>query len=137
MRRTRLKRDRRSSRQDSEDHILPLINIVFLLLAFFLIAGQIKKISPIPITSPESISEARDKPNDVTVQIDPAGDLLIEGVLADEATLVELFESRDPEEPLRVNADTAANAGEVLRHFQELRRIGWETVILVTTRPKS
>lgn len=122
-------------RKDSEDHILPLINIVFLLLSFFLIAGQITKTNPIEISPPNSVSERPDRPNDATVQIDADGTLTINGVEAHEPDLAMLFAEREADVPLRVHADGAVNAGLVLQLFQDLRRIGWNRVILVTTRP--
>mgnify|MGYP001226358493 CR=1 FL=1 len=41
-----------------DDRIMPLINIVFLLLIFFLVAGVIKDVEPVDVDPPASVAEA-------------------------------------------------------------------------------
>ena len=41
-------------RQDSEENVLPLINIVFLLLIFFMLAGTIRAADLFPVELPKS-----------------------------------------------------------------------------------
>ncbi|GAB3484220.1 ExbD/TolR family protein [Marinomonas epiphytica] len=57
------------SGSSSDDNMVPLINVVFLMLVFFMVAGQIKKSDPIDIVPPSSINEARSEtdPNVVLV----------------------------------------------------------------------
>lgn len=47
--------------KSDEDSLVPLINVVFLMLVFFMVAGQIRKADPIPIVPPTSINENRPK----------------------------------------------------------------------------
>ena len=42
---------------DDGEQMVPLINVVFLLMVFFLLAGSISKRDDLPITPPESTSE--------------------------------------------------------------------------------
>jgi len=39
--------------------MVPLINVVFLMLVFFMVAGQIQKADPIPVMPPQSINDNR------------------------------------------------------------------------------
>ncbi|TCK02675.1 ExbD/TolR family protein [Marinobacterium mangrovicola] len=48
---------KRSSGDD--DNMIPLINVVFLMLIFFMIAGQISKSDPLETTPPESVNDQR------------------------------------------------------------------------------
>ena len=41
-----------------DDRIMPLINIVFLLLIFFLVAGAIREVEPVEVDPPRSLVEA-------------------------------------------------------------------------------
>ncbi|MBJ7538053.1 ExbD/TolR family protein [Marinomonas transparens] len=45
--------------KNDEDNMVPLINVVFLMLVFFMVAGQIRKADPIPVIPPTSINENR------------------------------------------------------------------------------
>ncbi|AWX98775.1 biopolymer transporter ExbD [Marinomonas primoryensis] len=43
----------------NDDNMVPLINVVFLMLVFFMVAGQIRKADPIPVIPPHSINDTR------------------------------------------------------------------------------
>lgn len=51
-----------------DDNMVPLINVVFLMLVFFMVAGQIKKADPVTIIPPHSINDTRAE-NDPNVVI--------------------------------------------------------------------
>jgi len=42
-----------------DDNMVPLINVVFLMLVFFMVAGQIRKADPIAVIPPQSINDTR------------------------------------------------------------------------------
>lgn len=44
---------------NDDDNMVPLINVVFLMLVFFMVAGQIRKADPVPIIPPQSINDTR------------------------------------------------------------------------------
>ncbi|MBR7888855.1 biopolymer transporter ExbD [Marinomonas sp. A79] len=44
---------------NDDDNMVPLINVVFLMLVFFMVAGQIRKADPIPVIPPQSINDTR------------------------------------------------------------------------------
>ncbi|MGR0280232.1 ExbD/TolR family protein [Marinomonas dokdonensis] len=54
---------------DNDDNMVPLINVVFLMLVFFMVAGQIKKADPVAVIPPTSINDTRanSEPNAVIV----------------------------------------------------------------------
>jgi biopolymer transport protein ExbD len=43
----------------NDDNMVPLINVVFLMLVFFMVAGQIQKADPIAVIPPQSINDNR------------------------------------------------------------------------------
>lgn len=43
----------------NDDNMVPLINVVFLMLVFFIVAGQIQKADPVAVISPQSINDNR------------------------------------------------------------------------------
>lgn len=77
--------------QAGDDGVIPLINVVFLMLIFFMVAGQIQKSDPIKITPPNSVNEQRaaTEPN-VLIVLGTNGELY----LNDDLTKVEDVQSR-------------------------------------------
>ena len=58
-----------------EEGVIPLINVVFLMLIFFMMAGQIQKSDPVSIVPPQSINQAKtERQPDVTIVIGTAGE---------------------------------------------------------------
>ncbi|MBV1789623.1 biopolymer transporter ExbD [Marinobacterium sp. D7] len=47
------------SRDNGDDNVIPLINIVFLMLIFFMVAGQVSKSDVVKTEPPKSINENR------------------------------------------------------------------------------
>lgn len=52
-----------------DDRIMPLINIVFLLLIFFLVAGAIREVEPVQVDPPRSIVEAESVTDALTIYV--------------------------------------------------------------------
>lgn len=59
--------------QRMDDNMIPLINVVFLMLIFFMIAGQIEKADPINVLPPSSINNTQqvEKP-DIVIFLQPS-----------------------------------------------------------------
>lgn len=63
-------------RRDSNDRsLIPLINVVFLLLAFFMIVGQIQQMDTSDVTPPESLSEREAEEAEYTLAVNVEGGL--------------------------------------------------------------
>lgn len=50
----RLTKSKKRSQSWNENSLIPMINVVFLLLVFFMIAGTIQSLPPLPLNLPES-----------------------------------------------------------------------------------
>ncbi|HET7410840.1 MAG TPA: biopolymer transporter ExbD [Paracoccaceae bacterium] len=121
-------------RVNEDDRILPLINVVFLLLVFFMVTGRLTASDPFPIEPPVSASEGAPAEGHL-IAFGPAGELALDGVVMDEARLLsalsaELTGGLHPE--IRVKADGGAPATELVALLAGLREIGAETVTLMT-----
>ena len=130
-----LKQHRWKPQKNSEEHILPLINVVFLLLIFFMIAGRLTTSDPFKIALSKSLS---------STQIDQEAGIIhlgIEGRVAfqnkeiskDElSTLVHAHLKDNPDVVLRLKVDGTHNAGDVLSLMTGLRKAGVEKISLIT-----
>lgn len=67
------------TRASADDNLIPLINIVFLLLIFFMIAGQINQMAPDDIEAPLSVSEAPMESTNIVVTMTREGVLAVNG----------------------------------------------------------
>jgi biopolymer transport protein ExbD len=123
---------------DAEVAMSPLIDAVFLLLIFFLVATIEKKENrDVDLTPPQSTSDVRMLPSDgqVVIGIDAVGDLFWQGR---PRTLGELHDelrqlaATDPTRRVRIDADEATPFGRITQvldalQFQQLANVGVRT----------
>ena len=64
---------RRSGSGNDDDRILPLINVVFLLLIFFMVVGSLSATDPFQISPPTSVNGDAGDPKDVVLLIGADG----------------------------------------------------------------
>lgn len=97
-----------------EVQMAPLIDCVFLLLIFFLVATTLKKIEKeVPLDLPEAELAGREVPQEdiLTVSIDREGKLYLGSDPATSGMVYERFQAaaaENADQPIRVNADRAA-----------------------------
>ncbi len=126
---------RRSHPSDSEN-VLPLINIVFLLLIFFMVAGVMEQADLFTIEPPESRAGSEAHPGDGLLLMAPDGRLALDGQPIDRARLAAVLAAYREENPgveLTLKADANGDAVEVIGLLEDLRKAGEKTVILLTT----
>lgn len=79
------------TKQQSDDNMIPLINIVFLLLIFFMVAGQIKAQPDKAIVLPESTQLVAADAMTVRVELHMNGELKFNGETLDPAQITNLI----------------------------------------------
>lgn len=128
-------------RQNNSDaSVLPLINVVFLLLIFFMIAGSLSRTEPFRVDAPQSISEGAEAAGPMRLLLGSDGQLALDGQLMDEDELLSEVRLRLAAEPglrvqLKADADTVGN--RVVRLMEGLREAGVERLYLLTLPPSS
>lgn len=124
------------ARRGSDDGILPLINVVFLLLIFFMLAGRLSATDPLPVEPPQSASPDpwRDAP--VVIYLSADGRLAVDETPVDRERLAEVVRERRAAEgaasPVQLKADAVAEARSVIDLMSTLRGAGVESLRLVT-----
>lgn len=118
-----------------DDRIMPLINIVFLLLIFFLVAGAIREVEPVEVDPPRSVVEAESVADALTIYVASdgriaLGDTLLERDAFDQAIAAAV--TADPDQPIRIVADRGVEAVNVISILETLRASGSSRVKLVT-----
>jgi biopolymer transport protein ExbD len=125
---------------DREAGLLPLINIVFLLLAFYLIAGHLSPSAPFAVTPPEQDGVALETSADTVIHIARDGSVAIDGERVDADALSRSIAAMDRQgaqgvATIRLVADARTDAAQVVAILGRLRDEGVETVDLVTRAP--
>jgi len=128
-----LRRPRREG-ASSDDRILPLVNIVFLLLIFFMVAGQLTRADPFEIAPPRSASEGAAPAGPAVVLVGADGRLALDGEVMARAALLEALRGRlGADGRLRLKVDGRADAAGIVDLVAALEGAGARDIRLLTT----
>lgn len=127
-------------RGGSDDHLIPLINVVFLMLIFFMVIGHIAPADRFQVTPPASRSEQPESQNGITILIARDGSLAIDETPVTLETLVPALQASldraalkwGNRSELRIKADAALTAGQLTPILKQLRESGRSKVRLLT-----
>jgi len=107
--------------------ILPMINVVFLLLIFFLMTARIAPAPPFDLTPPEAGGETTE-PALRTLWLGAQGQIVHDGLSGDQA-LAALAEG---DGPVLIRADAALAAADLARLMRQLAALGVTDLRLAT-----
>ncbi|MEM9783508.1 MAG: biopolymer transporter ExbD [Pseudomonadota bacterium] len=122
---------RQHARAGDEDRLLPLVNIVFLLLIFFMVAGQLTAADPFEIVPPRSASEGEASVEDPLIAVGADGSLALDNVVMAEPAMLEALAGRRVSS-LRIKADGRLPAFELVALMERLRGAGFASIRLLT-----
>jgi biopolymer transport protein ExbD len=125
-------------RLDHESRILPLINVVFLLLIFFMVVGAINVSDPFEVTPPESASETLTSPQSLSISLSQSGQLALDGERVSRDELLTALRAKLAEQPLiaiDVKADEQLPGNHLILLMEELQQIGIDKLHLLTKLP--
>lgn len=118
---------------DDDAGILPLINVVFLLLVFFMAAGQLAPPDPFPVDPAQSAQAGSADAGRGEILMDANGRLALDGEIMTEADLLARLAARGEEQtPLRLRADGAVAAADLIALVQRIQAAAAREVTLVT-----
>ncbi|MEQ8392249.1 MAG: biopolymer transporter ExbD [Thalassospira sp.] len=115
-----------------QEPMLPLINIVFLLLIFFMIAGSLQKLGPFEVNPPASQTAAADPENTIVLWLSQGAEIGIN----DQKGGLERLSSMLPENytgrPVEIRADRVTEGAKVVAVLKRLQELGVDKVQLMT-----
>ncbi|OEY66265.1 ExbD/TolR family protein [Marinobacter sp. X15-166B] len=121
----------------ADDNLVPLINIVFLMLIFFMVAGQITASDAALVQPPESLTAAQAKEHPVTLLVTATGAMYLDDdeVTAEQlvsALGVRLDAAADPDDvSVLVKADAELPVDELHQVLRHIRNSGLLRVALL------
>lgn len=127
---------RKKPKPSAGENVLPLINVVFLLLIFFMIAGALEKADLLDITPPETKTEASPDDTEAMLLVAADGTLSFQDAIVPRAEIVgrlKAYFAENPDGRLKLKADADSDASEVIALIDELRAVGLKELGLLAT----
>lgn len=123
-----------------DDHLIPLINVVFLMLIFFMVVGQIGPVELYQVKPPTSRSQQPAQENSLTLLIARDGAMAVGEAAVTLDTLRPTLQllsdaagKRHENAPeILIKADAALTAGQLTPILEQLRSSGMSKVRLLT-----
>ncbi|MBK1702904.1 ExbD/TolR family protein [Thiococcus pfennigii] len=113
----------------------PLVDIVFLLLIFFLLAGTLEPVAPLEVAPPQAARPGEPFDGPIRVQLAADGRLGLDGQVLSDAALAAAIDARlaaaETQPAIQIEADGGAPSGVVLDLLGRLRAVGAERLALV------
>lgn len=125
-------------RRTDEERILPLINVVFLLLVFFMLAGRLSASDPFEVDPAQSASNALAGESELLILVGVEGQLALNGRQLDAAALrqsvADILTASGPDAApsVRLKADGRADATRIVEVMQLLHEAGVRRLNLLT-----
>ena len=123
-------------RRAPAENLLPMINVVFLLLIFFLIAAELAPPTPFAITPPEATAAEAEPGRDLVLWLGPEGEMAF-GEARGDAALAALAQARATCTAdcgrLTLRADAAVGAEDLAKLMPQLAALGFAQLSLVAT----
>lgn len=115
-----------------QEPMLPLINIVFLLLIFFMIAGSLQKLGPFEVDPPTS-QTAEGQPEDtIVLWFGSNGEIGIDELTGGLDRLSSMLPADYIGRPVEIRADWQVEGAKVVTLLARLQELGIEKVQLMT-----
>lgn len=125
-------------RTTTEDALIPLINVVFLMLIFFMIAGQVSAPEALNIEPPISRQGRLTQPERILLLMDAQGRVALDGEIVPASALPDRLAARlataraaqaNPSSAsigISLKADSSVTQGQLRTLLHQLRRLGIE-----------
>ena len=129
----------RKSTRVQDVNITPLIDMVFILLIFFIVTTSFVRETGIEVQRPSAQTAVAEDRTSLLIGVDPSGDIYIAGDRIDlrmVRTRVARFLARNPEGGVVVVADQSVSTGLLIQALDECRRAGATNLSVAAQLPE-
>ena len=129
-----LERNKKPTREPS---LIPMINIIFLLLIFFMIAGNVEKFEIIPLAPPIAKSGKLLEEGKIVVLMGRYDELIINDEMVDMASFVDTLAGvlkDNPEKVITLKADADIPATNMIAIMDKIKEAGGKNVSLIVQK---
>lgn len=128
----------RRKQSKSEIPVLPMVNVVFLLLVFFLVSGTIEKVEIVPVDPPMAESGKVLDEGHIVIVMGRYAELILNDEIIMEEDIVPTLSAQLKEHPGRIitiKADSRLPARKLIEMMDYVRAAGGQNLSLVTQSP--
>ncbi len=125
----------RSSRKIRALNLVSLIDIIFTVILFFMVAGHMEKFSVVPIELPKADSGQLLDEGPIEVVLGVHDEILINDELQDESAVLGELKKQlavNPERVITIKADANLEANKLVSFLEQIRAAGGKNLSLVT-----
>ncbi|MCE3233392.1 MAG: exbD [Rickettsiaceae bacterium] len=126
---------KRNPRKKQQISLIPMINIIFLLLVFFIIAGTIEVVDTFDLVLPKSQTGKSKAPVDVVIYLSADGKIAVNSDVVTEQTLQTIVKTLfidDPKQQISIKSDASVPAKTVITVMNLIEKAGGSDVSLIT-----
>ena len=132
-------RRRRHERDEAEINITPMLDIVFIMLIFFIVTTSFVKEKGIEVSRPSNTppKELEKNKGPIVVRIDASGQIMMKGRMLDRRAVeanLEREKAVKPESPLIIAAHPEADTAALVTILDAAEAVGIASVSVSTTR---
>lgn len=112
---------------DSTVDMTPMLDIVFIMLIFFIVTTSFVKESGVTVSRPSAETAAEDKKGNIMVAIKPNGEIWIDKRAVDVRSVrpnIEKLRAEAPESAVVIQADTDSRTGLLVQVMDQVRLAG-------------
>jgi biopolymer transport protein ExbD len=129
----------RNRKKVKEISLVPMINIIFLMMIFFVVAGKIEHVDILPVNIPLSDQISDVALGEEIITLGRRDDILAgEEVMIDMAELMKWVKSRLAQNPatrFTIKSDADMQAGKLIDLMQQMELAGAKDVVLAAQKP--
>jgi biopolymer transport protein ExbD len=118
-------------------NIVPMIDVVFALLTFFIMSSLVlSKSEGLPINLPPASTAKGQTSQQIVVTIDPSGHLFINKTATSLTQQVQSLIKTKQDKVVIINADERVSHGQVIAVMDQIRQVQGAKLAIATKRPK-
>ncbi|ERT06759.1 biopolymer transport ExbD/TolR family protein [Lyngbya aestuarii BL J] len=125
----------------AEINIVPMIDVIFSILAFFIISTLfLTRSEGLPVNLPKASTSQQQKTEQIAITIDSEGEVALNRESIEIAQLENSLRQLIPNNDSRIvilNADEAVNHGKVVEVMDQIRRVEGAKLAIATKKPDS
>ena len=132
----RMRRHSASSDDEAGIDLTPMLDVVFIMLIFFIVTSTFIKTTGIEVNTPTADSAEQQPRGNILIAVNPEGEIWIDRERVDIRAVraaVERMRVDQPESTVVVQADQDARSGLVIRIMDQVRLAGVQDVALAAT----
>ena len=129
----------KSEQEEAEINLTPMLDIVFIMLIFFIVTASFVKEAGIEVRKPDATTGEQKKLANIMIAVDPKGQIWIQRRRVDIRAVranIERLHAENPQGSIVIQADRDSQSGIVIEIMEAARQAGVQNVAIATKEPQ-